>query len=92
MYHDLTGSDPSSSTASALLAHVSTSGRGAVALEVLKSTAGLDFVVQNYYQQLFNRPADTGGLAFFVGNLKNGGREEEIQQVILGSDEYFSGL
>jgi hypothetical protein len=92
MYHDLTGSDPSSTTASALLAELSTSGRGAVALEVLKGTAGLEFVVQNYYQQILNRQSDSGGLAFFVGNLQHGGREEEIQQVLLGSDEFFAGL
>ena len=92
MYHDFTGSDPSSSTASALLADVNAFGRGAVALEVLKSQPGLEFIVQNYYQKLLNRPADAGGLAFFVGGLKNGGREDEVQQAMLGSDEFFATL
>ena len=93
MFHDLTGSDPSTTVANSLLNQLKNgTDRGTVAFEVLKSQAGLEFVVQNYYQQILGRRADTGGLAFFVHTLRNGGREGEVQRVMLGSDEYFSHL
>lgn len=93
MYHDVTGSNPDAAALNTLLGELNAgTDRGTVASQVLKSTPGFDFVVQNYYQQILRRGADSGGLAFFRGNLQRGGREEDIQQVLLGSEEYFGSL
>ncbi|HEV8061040.1 MAG TPA: SdrD B-like domain-containing protein, partial [Gemmataceae bacterium] len=93
MYHAVTGSNPNASTASFLLGELNSGmDRGTVAIQALRSNPAYDFVVENYYQQILKRAADPGGLAFFVGTLQNGGQEEDIQQTLLGSDEYFSSL
>ena len=91
MYKDATGISPTTAQENILLGELSSgTDRSAVAAQVLRSIAGYDFVVENYYQQILGRSADSGGLAFFVGSLQNGGHEEDIQQVMLGSDEYFA--
>jgi hypothetical protein len=93
MYYNVTGASPTSDVAGALMSELTGGAdRGTVAAQILKSDAGFDFVIQNYYQQLLHRAADSTGLAFFLGNLKHGGREEAIQQVLLGSNEYFNSL
>jgi hypothetical protein len=93
MYHDVTGSNPDAAAVSALLGQLSAgTDRGTVASQVLKSDPGFDFVVRNYYEQILRRSPDSGGLAFFVGTLQRGGREDDVQQVLLGSDEYFRSL
>ncbi len=81
MYHAVTGSTPNVSTAASLLGELNSGmDRGSVAIQVLRSNPGYDFVVENYYQQLLKRNADAGGLAFFVGTLQNGGQELDIEQ------------
>ena len=93
MFKDVTGVAPSAAEITSLLGELSSGmDRGTVAAQVLRSVAGFDFVVQNYYQQILNRAPDSGGLAFFVGSLQNGAHEEDVQQALLGSDEFFSLL
>ena len=93
MYKNVTGVAPNADQISILLGELSSGvDRGTVAAQVLRSVAGYDFVVQNYYQQILNRNADGGGLAFFVSTLQQGAHEEDVQQTLLGSDEFFSSL
>src|SRR5262249_50661604 len=45
--------------------------------------------VQELYQDLLGRPADSTGLNSFVGFLGNGGTLEKVKEAIFGSPEYF---
>ena len=50
-------------------------------------------VVNGYYQKLLGRVADPGGLAFWVGRLRSGQREDALTADLLGSQEYYeSGI
>ncbi len=45
--------------------------------------------VDAFYQTLLGRPADPAGQAFWVGQLENGTREEQIAADFLNSAEYL---
>lgn len=47
--------------------------------------------VQERYQALLGRAADAGGLDFFVGALANGATIEQIEALLVASEEYFAG-
>src|SRR5262249_4322120 len=47
-------------------------------------------VVQGLYRQLLQRDADPVGLAAWVRLLTQGGTAEQLQAILLGSDEYFA--
>ncbi len=47
--------------------------------------------VQNLYQSILDRPADTAGLNAWVAFLGNGGTEQQVEEEIMGSAE-FVGL
>ena len=75
MFKDATGVAPSAAQISSLLGELNSGmDRGTVAAQVLRSVAGYDFVVQNYYPQILNRAPDSGGLAFFVTSLQKRAR------------------
>lgn len=60
-----------------------------VAFQIETSPEHLTDIVQADYQQFLHRAADAGGLAFFVNFLERGGTDQQVQAMILGSDEYF---
>ncbi len=46
--------------------------------------------VQNLYQSILDRPADTGGLNAWVAFLGNGGTEEQVEENLMGSAEFVA--
>jgi hypothetical protein len=49
-------------------------------------------LVQSYYQRLLHRAADTAGLDFYVAELSNGTRDEQVLASLIGSREYLALL
>ncbi|HEV8059865.1 MAG TPA: DUF4214 domain-containing protein, partial [Gemmataceae bacterium] len=46
--------------------------------------------VQNLYQSILDRPADTAGLNAWVAFLGNGGTEQQVEEDIMGSAEFVT--
>ena len=46
-------------------------------------------LVQSWYGQFLNRPADPAGLANWVRLLRRGASPEDLEAAILGSQEYY---
>jgi hypothetical protein len=67
--------------------------RANLALDVLNSQQGLEALVQSFYFQYLRRPADDGGLNYWVRDvLQTGVSEDIVIAHIIGSDEYFARL
>jgi hypothetical protein len=49
-------------------------------------------LVQGYYQNFLGRPVDTPALSGCVSLLRQGGSDEQVLAVLLGSDEFFARL
>jgi hypothetical protein len=45
--------------------------------------------VDGLYRRLLGRPADPVGIALFVNLLRSGAMDEQVEAIILDSDEYF---
>jgi hypothetical protein len=60
-----------------------------ISSQFLFSPEGRAFLVNNVYQQILVRPADTPGLDYWT-NLLTGASDEPIIGMILGSPEYFN--
>jgi hypothetical protein len=66
--------------------------RAAVALDVLTSLEARQRLVQAMYQRFLHRSAAAAEVQSFVGVLQNGGTDEELIAMLVGSAEYFQGL
>jgi len=69
---------------------LATISRQQVALEILIAREGLAQLVQQAYTQYLQRPADSGGLNYFISVLGAGGRYETIVASLAASSEYFN--
>jgi hypothetical protein len=74
VYHHLLGREPDS---------------GLVAAAIIYSTEALTPVVGFYYQYVLGRPGDPAGVAYWVGQIQAGHRDEDVIALLIGSDEYF---
>jgi hypothetical protein len=63
-----------------------------VAAALLASTEYRQQLVQADYQRFLLRPADSSGLAAFLGALQGGARDEDVLAALAGSAEYWSVL
>ena len=61
-----------------------------VAYTVVTSTEGEANTVQEVYQEFLNRVSDPSGLAFWVNQILNGARLENVIAGLVGSDEFFA--
>jgi hypothetical protein len=66
--------------------------RSQVAAALFTSTEYREHLVQGDYQRYLLRPADSSGLAAFVGALQGGARDEDVLAALAGSDEYVGAL
>jgi hypothetical protein len=48
--------------------------------------------VNALFEQFLDRPADTGGLAFFAGELDSGYTDELVITQLISSDEYYDDV
>jgi len=65
---------------------------GTVATEVLTSLEAERDLVDAFYLAFLRRQADSGGESFFVNQLVQGVRDEQVIAELAGSDEYFNRL
>jgi uncharacterized delta-60 repeat protein len=61
-----------------------------VAYDIERSQEYRTLVVEGMYHAYLGRQADTAGLNTFVSFLGNGGTDEAVKAMILGSPEYFA--
>jgi hypothetical protein len=66
--------------------------RGAIALNVLRSTEGETDEITALYQKFLHRVPDSGGLSASLALLNSGVSVEQLQAILIGSDEYLSLL
>src|SRR5262249_29438390 len=66
--------------------------RSQIAAAVLTSPEGLQDDVQGFYRNLLGRPADSSGLNSFVTAMQQGATDQQVLEVIAGSDEFFANL
>jgi hypothetical protein len=93
VYHHLLGREPDSGGMSYWLGQLGPnpgpSQRGLVAAAIIYSTEALTPVVGFYYQYVLGRPGDPAGVAYWVGQIQAGHRDEDVIALLIGSDEYF---
>jgi len=58
-------------------------------IETSPSNAYRIVVINGYYQRFLHRTVDQAGLTFFLNLLANGGTDEQVAAMVLGSSEYF---
>jgi len=97
LYNDLlhrTGNIASLSDAGAWIAALNhgTLTPAAVSADLAGSTEALNYVVNELYLKVLNRPADAAGQAQFVANLQHGGTIEQIVVALVSSAEYASDV
>jgi hypothetical protein len=63
--------------------------RTAVLQGIEASTEYRTVVINSYFQRFLHRNADQAGLTFFLNLLANGGPDEQVAAMVLGSAEYF---
>lgn len=63
--------------------------RSLVVNSLLTSVEYRTLLVQSYYQTHLGRPADQGGLNFWINKLRAGVSDEQVLAGIISSDEYF---
>lgn len=66
--------------------------RGQVVQEIQASQEYLNNVVNDLYNEVFNRGADVPALVFWTGLLRQGTSATEIEAALLASNEYRSAL
>ncbi len=93
-YHDFLGRAPSSAELSAT---VSALGGGASRDSVVSGLANsmewVSQVVTRFYLDTLGRPADPGGLSYWVGLIRSGRLSvAQTAAAFYASDEYFSGI
>jgi glucose/arabinose dehydrogenase len=64
-------------------------GRASVVQAIQASAEYRGLVVDHLYETLLHRSADSGGRAFFLQQLQNGGTVDQVRAALLGSPEYF---
>jgi hypothetical protein len=57
---------------------------------VLTSQEAYQDAVDSYYLEFLNRPADPGGLAYFVQQLEAGVSDQDVIASLLSSPEYIA--
>jgi hypothetical protein len=65
-------------------------GLRGVALNIEMSGEGRARLVRSWYDFYLGRPADPGGLQYWVNRLQNGGGEEELLSGVLSSPEFVA--
>ena len=92
LYVDLLGAEPSGATAGILIGLLSGgSSKQSVALQVLTSAEYRSALVNDYYRDFLRRDANPGELGFFAPLILTS-TDEEVAALILGSDEYYTGI
>src|SRR5689334_10069506 len=91
VYKDFLNRTPSSSDVAKWVGLLGTLSREQVALQILESFEYDSDLVNTYYLQFLQRPADSTGLNFFA-NALNGGTltDEQVIASLIGTDEYFN--
>jgi hypothetical protein len=65
---------------------------GQIATQIFGSLEFQQDLVKKDYLQFLHRPAESGGLNFWVALLQQGQTDEQISASILASDEFFRQL
>jgi hypothetical protein len=66
--------------------------RAAVALDVLNSVEARQRLVRGVYERFLHRSADAAEVQAFVDVLQNGGTDEDVIAMLVGSAEYFEAV
>jgi hypothetical protein len=65
------------------------SPRATVAQALTHSAEYYPTVIRPVYQKFLGRPADDGGLAFWVSQMQQGLSDEHLEAYFVGSDEFY---
>lgn len=79
-----------SELASWLLAFAGGTPRSSMPIALSRSDEWLEVEVAKIYQQALDRDADPAGLAYWVGELRRGGRVTRIGSLVFGSPEVYA--
>ena len=72
------------------VAFASGASRAQVATQIFMSDEYRNDLIQGYYLQYLDRPAETSGQNGWLAFFKGGGRDEEVIAGIIGSVEFFN--
>lgn len=89
LYQTFIGVPPTNAQAATLQTRIDAIGRFEAALELARSDAWAGAMVDRLYRDVLGRPADPGGRAYWVGQMRNGLRFETAAVYFYGSTEYY---
>jgi len=93
LYHDVLGRALDATGAAAWGTSLAQgASHAAVALQILTSSEARQDLVAQDYRAFLHRPSDPAGLAFWLGQLQTGTRDDAVTAGFLGSDEFFKSL
>jgi hypothetical protein len=92
LYQDVLGRPVDPAAAVALAQALAVKTRAAVALDVLTSLEARERLVRSWYQRFLHRAATTLEVQSFVGVLQNGGTDEDVTAMLVGSADYLQAV
>ena len=88
MYTDLFGRVPNSSEVGYWSGQMAQQRRASVAYALETSVEGYSNIVNGYYRQVLHHDADSVGLGYWISQLQQGLRDEQLIASLVNSDEY----